>query len=196
MFFAQYVFSDPLKIRDFFVSMPDTVLPILHKNDRLDILDLYDNIQSAAGKDNYSGISISDRWLRLLYSPGSHVKMAMFTHKTDTVLSLIHTFFTSVPLSVVSFYSTDWEPILNESVCTMPSPKDFVKKEYTNKDSIRLLECHIPFDTYIIDVDTLEQSLLFKYTGNSFFSVEDSARFLDWFSERTVKLRWNGKRFK
>ncbi len=195
LFVSQTVFADSLKIRDFFVSMPDTILPVMEKRNRLDLLDMYDAIQYA-GEDGDGNIDVSDRRLSFLYTLASHVEMVMFTHKTDTVLSLIHTFNTSVPLSVISFYSTEWQRIVDESLCPMPSLRNFVKKEYAKNDSIRLLENSIPLDSYIIEADTLGQSLWFKYTGNAFLSVEDSVRFLNWFTEQPVELRWNGKRFK
>ncbi len=108
------------KMRDVFLQMPDSLLPYLTENNRLDFLDFMDSKMKAAVQNSLGGksemLSLSDDSLSLQVSPSLHVVMRLFpvieaVDSCQQVVCMISTYGTDAPESKVELYSVLWNPI-------------------------------------------------------------------------------------
>lgn len=112
--FSSIVYSQ--KIADFFMAMPDQLLPSLSKQHRFELLEYSKLNRKDSLKNRF------DSYVSGLYvdSVGQHIvmnttknhcfEMKLFiTGQNDTLIGVISTIQKPFPLSVIRFYSTDWK---------------------------------------------------------------------------------------
>jgi hypothetical protein len=106
------VSAQQVKMRDVFAQAPDSIFPLMTKNNRLDCIDFIENNMRARVKnkfDTYSELLIlTNDYLRLQPSERSTVEMKIFS---DSLLCFVHTFQGPAADSEVYFYNLKWEPV-------------------------------------------------------------------------------------
>ena len=114
--------GDSITIRDAFRQMPDSLLPTLTQNNRLDFLDFHDAGMKAEVKNRLGGTSVmttlTDDSISLRVSPAMRVDMLLFTlpEPFDSVYQVIVVGETFLADSVygettIHYFTTDWRPI-------------------------------------------------------------------------------------
>ncbi len=113
-------------IRDYFVSAPDSIFPLLTKNNKLDCLDFMENNMQARIKnklDDYSEMTtLSENHLCIKISKRSQMDLYLIQ---DSLLCLIQTFMGPTKDSDVRFYDRQWQPV--RLPIHRPEISDFVK---------------------------------------------------------------------
>ncbi|WP_051523056.1 MULTISPECIES: DUF3256 family protein [unclassified Prevotella] len=110
--FSQASAAD-VQIRDVFREMPDSLMPYLSKNNRLDFIDFLDSGMKAEVKNSLGGTSemtsIADDSLSIRMSDGLRVDMLLM----DSVVVMVETFTVDSVYgeSRVHYYSVDWKPL-------------------------------------------------------------------------------------
>ncbi|MBR1556241.1 MAG: DUF3256 family protein [Prevotella sp.] len=105
--------AQSIDIRDAFKQMPDSLMPYLSKNNRLDFIDFLDSGMKAEVKNALGGtsemLSIASDSLSIRMSDGLHVDMIAM----DSTLVMIETFTVDSLYgeSRVHYYSADWHPV-------------------------------------------------------------------------------------
>ena len=116
--------AQELKIRDVFKQMPDSLMPYLTQNNRLDFIDFIDSDMKAEVTNMMGGVSemtaLTDDSLSIRMSDALRVDMLLFDLDVpvDTirqVVVFVETFLTDSVYgeSVCKTYSIDWQPITN-----------------------------------------------------------------------------------
>lgn len=117
--------AEGLKMRDVFKQMPDTLLPTLSENNRLDFIDFIDSQMKAEVRNRLGGTSemtvLTDSTLSIRMSKALQVDMFLLKTaevadaESREVICLIETFGTdSLSLeSTVRFFTPTWQ-LLNE----------------------------------------------------------------------------------
>ena len=116
--------AQELKIRDVFKQMPDSLMPYLTQNNRLDFIDFIDSDMKAEVTNMMGGVSemtaLTDDSLSIRMSDALRVDMLLFDLDVpvDTirqVVVFVETFLTDSVYgeSVCKTYSIDWHPITN-----------------------------------------------------------------------------------
>lgn len=148
-------------IRDLFVSMPDSLLPTLTRNDRLDLIDFID-----AGLDNDVANALRGRSRLTKLTPSvlklkltEHAELQMCRPKGTDIICLIHSVNAGGWDSIVKFYRPDWTPLRTSDYMSLPTLADFMPKtididphEYKNMENlagISLIRADIVDDTTI-----------------------------------------------
>ena len=114
--------AEDVQIRDVFRQMPDSLLPALTQNNRLDFLDFRDAGMKAEVKNRLGGTSVmtalTDDSLSLQMSPASRIDMLLLTldEPLDSVNQIIvvgETFFADSVYgeTTVRYYTIDWHSI-------------------------------------------------------------------------------------
>jgi len=106
----------PRNIADFFMAMPDQLLPSLSKQHRFELLEYsklnrkdslknrFDNFVSGLYSDSVS------QHIVLNTTKNHSLEMKLFiTAQNDTLIGVINTIQKPFPLSVIRFYSPDWK---------------------------------------------------------------------------------------
>ena len=105
--------AQSVQIRDAFREMPDSLMPYLSKNNRLDFIDFLDSGMKAEVKNLLGGtsemLSIADDSLTIQMNPSLRVDMIAM----DSVVVMIETFLVDSIYgeSRVNYYSASWKPI-------------------------------------------------------------------------------------
>ena len=118
-------------MRDVFAQMPDSLLPLLTQNNRLDCIDFIENNMPAKVKnrfDTYSELkTLTANYLLLRPSAHSQVEMKLFTRaeQGDTILCMVHTVESrNAADSYVRFYDLAWNEL--SEVCSRPQANAFM----------------------------------------------------------------------
>ena len=107
------VSAQSIQIRDAFREMPDSLMPYLTNNTRLDFIDFLDSNMKAEVKNKFGGtsemLSVGTDSIALRMNPSLRVDMLAM----DSVLVMVETFTVDSIYgeSSVHYYSVDWQPI-------------------------------------------------------------------------------------
>lgn len=108
------VFSQ-LKMRDVLAEMPDSILPLLTKNNRLDCIDFIENNMTARVKNRYDQDSelkrLTEDYMQMQITAHSSVEMKLIQREQDTLLCMVRTYTAPAADSDVVFYNLKWEEL-------------------------------------------------------------------------------------
>ena len=105
--------AQSVQIRDAFKAMPDSLMPYLSKNNRLDFIDFLDSKMKAEVKNQLGGtsemLSLGSDSLTIRMNPSLSIDMLAI----DSVLVMVETFKVDSVYgeSRVHYYSAEWKPI-------------------------------------------------------------------------------------
>lgn len=189
-------FTKAADLRTLFIDMPDSIMPMLSRNDRLDFLDYMDSGMKAKATNRLGGESVmtdfSERSLTIMTSKSGRKDIVLFDRKKgSSLICVITTVTAKYSDSRLAFFNEDWTPVPTESVVDVPAFKDYLTPKALKSDSLSVLEKEslLRLASVVATADALE----FSYTSLDAIG-EDADRFRDWF--QPVRLLWNGKRFK
>lgn len=101
------------QMREVFAQLPDSVLPLLTKNNRLDCIDFIENDMEARVKNKFDESVILDAltpdYLLLRTSKSSYVEMKLVPQGTDTLVCVNRTYLGPADDSEVRLYGLNWE---------------------------------------------------------------------------------------
>lgn len=110
--FCCNISAQQMKMRDVFAQAPDSIFPLLTKNNKLDCIDFIENKMRARVKnkfDTYSELTVlTDNFLRIKISEKSSAEMKLVN---DSLLCLVKTHYGPGADSQVYFYNVSWQPV-------------------------------------------------------------------------------------
>lgn len=113
--------SAQLRMRDIFAQLPDSVLPLTTRNNRLDCIDFIENGMEARVKNLFGDQvvldSLTEDFMVLRTSEASCVEMKLFAEGTDTLICVNRIYMGPVADSEVKVFDTSWS-----LVRTVPRP--------------------------------------------------------------------------
>lgn len=113
--------SAQLRMRDIFAQLPDSVLPLTTRNNRLDCIDFIENGMEARVKNLFGDQvvldSLTEDFMVLRTSEVSCVEMKLFAEGTDTLICVNRIYMGPVADSEVKVFDTSWS-----FVRTVPRP--------------------------------------------------------------------------
>ena len=116
------------RIRDVYANAPDSIFPLLTKNNRLDQIDFRENNMKAEAKNRFDGrselLALTDNYLQLQLSEHCTVEMRMLS---DTTFCMVQTYNAPAADSRVRLFSTAWHelPLSIE----LPAVDDFLSAD-------------------------------------------------------------------
>lgn len=157
------------RMRDVFAEMPDSVLELLTKNNRLDCIDFIENDMPARVRnamDEYAELkALNDTYLCLQLTPASRVEMKLLT-VSDSVqyICLVRTYAGPVEESTVTLYAPDWKELTPGEHWAQPRYEDFwVRPDSLTADEWQDVQQRVDFRLIKAalspDDETLELSL-------------------------------------
>ena len=115
-------------IRDIYAEAPDSIFPLLTKNNRLDQIDFRENNMQAVVKNKFDDrcelLILTERYLKLQLSEHCLVEMRLLS---DSTFCMVQTYNAPAPDSRVRFFDTAWHelPLYIER----PSVDDFLSDD-------------------------------------------------------------------
>ena len=105
--------SAQLYMRDVFAQLPDSVFPLMTKNNRLDCIDFIENGMEARVKNLFDDQvvldSLTEDFLSIRTSDGSYVEMKLFTEGEMNLICVNRTYLGPSADSEVKVYDTSWK---------------------------------------------------------------------------------------
>lgn len=107
--------SSQAQMRSLWASAPESVVPLLTENNRLDMIDFLDNNMEAKVRNIFEGFSILDTlttdFLRCRLTEKTDLQMRLLPlGNNDTIIAVVNTSRTPVAVSRIDFYTSDWQP--------------------------------------------------------------------------------------
>ena len=116
------------RIRDIYAEAPDSIFPLLTKNNRLDQIDFRENNMPAVVKNRFDSrcelLALTDQYLKLQLSERCLVEMRLFN---DSTFCMVETFLAPAPDSRIRFFDAQWHE-LPQSI-ERPSVVDFLNED-------------------------------------------------------------------
>jgi hypothetical protein len=187
--------GSPVSLRNLFRHMPDSIIPYLTTNNRLDMLDFWDSGMHVGVKNNLDGRSelkaLSDSCLTVQLNESSRFEMILLdcAQPVDSSYQLLCTIYhfgtdSIAPVrgrgihpcqSVIRFYSARWSPLSADDFLVIPTDGQSMTDSYTAK--------WIPRDNML------------QLTMRCSLDVPANEEQTD-LEETLVNLKWDGKTFK
>lgn len=170
------------EIKDLFIAMPDSLMPMLDDNARKDLVDICLSKMKTSLPNEWNGTSsilhLTANSLQLREDSEGVITtdMAMLVKGKDTLICLVRTLHTPLPISEVQFYSADWHEQNAAKRIKTPAFSEFPHNK-TN-----LTEGILPVEMMQAKLNITEQGAA-KMTFSSNLS------------DHIITFLWNGKKF-
>jgi len=115
-------------IRDIYAAAPDSIFPLLTKNNRLDQIDFRENNMQAVVKNKFDDhvelLVLNERYLKLKLSERCIVEMRLLS---DSTFIMVQTYSAPASDSHISFYDTSWNEL--PQTIERPSVDEFLSED-------------------------------------------------------------------
>ena len=182
-------------MRQWLTSMPDSVMPLLTQNNRLDFIDFFDARMEAVVTNLMDGKScmdtLTDDYVRISYTQSCEVAMKLLPVNDSTdVLCMVTTAKAAIDDSRIDFFDEQWNPLPTVSYIAEPCMDDFRSIEQGDTEWGML---NIFFRTYHLSADSAELQCVFTATG--YLSEEDRAAVAPYVRQEPITYGWINNRY-
>jgi len=188
-------------IRDLFKAMPDSMIPYLSQNNRLDFIDFKDSNMDAKVSNALNGTStmdvLNDRFLSLTLNEASSMQMRLLPVNTPVdsmqqIICIVRSIGVQSKHSIVSFYSCSWRPLELSIQGCYDEADLLVRPESMSLDRFNeIRKIFIPTMLYAElspDEDCMTITLSeHKASADDLVDIETV--------KKSIKLKWNGENF-
>ena len=185
-----------------FADMPKDVVPLLSRNNRLDMVDFFNSKMLAEVDNTMKGkstlLELTDNYIKVKLNDKALLEMMLLprTGSNDTIVCIVNTISAQASESEVDFYDLKWSKISREKVLRFPDNDAFWKKMDKNKLEKAKKELG---NTYIeAHLDGKDKTLRFGLSMATLENNQTEADNKDSISScvfKTVVYKWTGKRF-
>ena len=132
IFFIFYFLFSPVgaqTMRDIIKQLPDSLVPYLTQNARLDFIDFIDSGMKAEVSNDLGGKSqlaeLTDDFASLKLNSASQIQLRLLdvqepVDDANQIICMVRTFGETMRESTIEFYSVTWRPLPIESRITLP----------------------------------------------------------------------------
>lgn len=184
---------------DIIKDMPDSIMPLLTKNDRLDFIDYLASNMKAEVTNRLGGKSemttISNNYAHIRMTGSSEISFKLLPTISDTIICMIHTYTSNVSDSKITFFNKKWEVLTSDNYFEKPSADKFISlpDTLTNTEKENLKnKVYIPFIKAENSKDNLELKL--TLTTPKYMNTDDSKAIAPYIKSE-ITMKWNGQRF-
>lgn len=187
-------------MRQMFNLMPDSVLPILTRINRLDMFDFMDSGMDAQVTNRLGGVtrmtSLSQTTLTLQYTNNTDITMHLFFRRdTIPVVCVIRTVQSGIEDSRIDFYDDTWNHLETRRIIREPLFQDYLDRQYLKSDSLQMFRDRCSLMSRKVTVSEDGKGLVFKFTGTDYLGQE-AGLFSRFVSPEGIRYAWNGRRLR
>lgn len=187
------------ELRPLFVAMPDSVLPLLTKTNRMDCIDFLDSNMKAEVKNRFNKTSelkvLTKDYLELQLTSQSSVEMKLLPMNDSVkVVCMVHTVCGPVCDSEITFYDTQWKQLPSKNFITLPEVDRFY---YLNTNEESYATVRKAADMYLMKANLSSEAstLTFIYTTPEYLSKEDREKLELYLRKEPIVYQWGEGRF-
>lgn len=182
-------------MKEVFLAMPNSVLPLLSKDNRADFIDFLASKMKARVKNAYNENSYMDTLttdythIRLTAVSDVTLKLLPLTDSTK-VICMVHTYHSDAGDSKISFFDTKWHSLDSNNFLTVPEVNDFLISG--NEDTLQLAKSKLDVPMIVASFSPASSDLKFVY-DTAYLSQEDKKAVKACIRPEIVKKWVNGK---
>lgn len=119
------------RVDSLFAAMPDSIIPLLSHDNRLDCLDFYRSHMTTSVTNRLGGksriTSLSPRCLRLQVTSLSDAEISLWEREGEKpLLMLIYTYHTPAAESIITIYDCSWKKLRTSDFISQPVISSFI----------------------------------------------------------------------
>ena len=186
------------QMKDYWVAMPDSVVPYLNKTKRTEMVDFYQMGVKAETFNLLQGAttldSLTATFADVTLNPTARIQLSLLpTTGGDTLICMSRTYYGEAPETTVSFYDSQWRPIPSAGLLPTILPESLVQRPDTMTverydDLFRLVD---PMMTYVL-MSSGGQELTF-FLSTPMVTKKEKMALEAILVQR--KLKWDGEKF-
>ena len=186
------------QMKDYWVAMPDSVVPYLNKTKRTEMVDFYQMGVKAETFNLLQGAttldSLTATFADVTLNPTARIQLSLLpTTGGDTLICMSRTYYGEAPETTVSFYDRQWRPIPSAGLLPTILPESLVQRPDTMTverydDLFRLVD---PMMTYAL-MSSGGQELTF-FLSTPMVTKKEKMALEAILVQR--KLKWDGEKF-
>ena len=168
-------------MREAFQQAPQSLMPYLTENDRLDLIDFLDSGMKAEVTNQLGGKSellrLTKRFLSLNLSQGLSMKMLLLdspepVDSVTQVICLVRTYGIDCRESTVQFYSMKWRQLLTADYMEA-LPQETFLADLDEQETLLTVQPGCDIETKAVEEHQNEDKWAFKYKWNQKFVKEN-----------------------
>lgn len=188
-------------MKSVFVSMPDSITPLLTKVNREDCIDFLASGMKAEVTNRLGGKTemkiLTDDYAFVQVTPNSTLDMKLLPVNDSTkVICVVKTVCSSACNSAIKFYTSDWSEELDAGTfLRLPDPDAFFLPCDTLSEEGILTRKKADMHMMKASLSKDEASLTFVYTTPDYLNKADKEKLLLHVRKEPVVLRWKNQQF-
>lgn len=188
--------------KQYFVSMPDTILPLLTEINRADCIDFLESNMRAIVTNRLDGKSemttLTDNYIEIKLSEQSSWQMKVLALNDSTqVLCTVFTACAPACDSHIKFYTTQWESLsLADYIQTMPTLSDYLPQLNEADHDIQTLNAVKQADLLLIKMQlSADDNTLVCSFDTPQYMEKSAAQKLTPLLQKPIVYNWNSGKF-
>lgn len=192
-------------MRDLFSQMPDSLLPYLSHNNKLDLIDFVDSGMESEVTNGFDDrtqlLKLTPDYMQLKASPASLVEMkilpsaALLPDSSEAVVCVVCTFGEKVFASIVRFYTSRWMPLSIASPIKAYENVLVARPDTMSKERYDVLQQSL-YPLMISASLSETEPVMTLQVNPRVLSEDDEAKKDIEAIIRQITLNWNGETFK
>ena len=188
--------------KQYFVSMPDTILPLLTEINRADCIDFLESNMRAIVTNRLDGKSemttLTDNYIEIKLSEQSSWQMKVLALNDSTqVICTVFTACAPACDSHIKFYTTQWESLsLADYIQTMPTLSDYLPQLNETDYDIQTLNAVKQADLLLIKMQlSADDNTLVCSFDTPQYMEKSAAQKLNPLLQKPIVYNWNSGKF-
>lgn len=186
-------------INSVFVSMPDSLSPLLTKVNRQDFADFLSSGMKAVVKNRFGGqsemLKLTDDYLKLKTTEASSEEMKLLPlNDSVNVVCVVKTYNGPAEDSQIYFYSTDWKELPLRNFISLPGHGDFYK--FSNDSVSTVSREDFANEMYIMKAELSDKDNSIVFKCNTLEAMgKESADIMKPYTVDSLKFNWNAGKY-
>jgi len=192
-------------MRDVFSQMPDSLLPYMSHNNRLDLIDFAESGMEAEITNSFDEhvklTKLTSNYLRLELSKASSVEMKLLPTEdllpdtTKTIICIVYSFGEKTPFSSIKFYTSKWLPLSIENPITANSDKLIIKPDTMGIELFDELRDYLMPLYVSASLSETNNVITMKASPQGTVPIDNKSKCLNYIIKQ-ISIEWDGKTFK
>ena len=189
-------------MKSVFVSMPDSIAPLLTQTNKEDCIDFLDSNMKAVVKNRFGNEAemkaLTENYALMQTSPVGTLEMKLLPVNDSTnVVCMVKTVCASACDSEVHFYTSDWSKKLDaKNFLQTPEADAFFLPNDTLTDEDALIRKKADMHLMKVSLSQDDASLTYIYSTPDYLNEEDRGKLLPHLRKEPIVLRWQDGKFR
>lgn len=189
-------------MKSVFVSMPDSIAPLLTQTNKEDCIDFLDSNMKAVVKNRFGNEAemkaLTENYALMQTSPVGTLEMKLLPVNDSTnVVCMVKTVCASACDSEVHFYASDWSKKLDaKNFLQTPEADAFFLPNDTLTDEDILIRKKADMHLMKVSLSKDDASLTYIYSTPDYLNEEDREKLLPHLRKEPIVLRWQDGKFR